>query len=162
MDNQKIQKLVDDDEDLRKLLEAHLGKPQKVELFYNIIKNKTVDGKFKKSAFSWWGFLGGAFYFFYRKIYLYAFIIIGAGILSEIFSIGSSAINGAIGIACAMSAIPSYVQKFFKDAIKSGYGDDSIANVEDKMKKFGGYNNWAIYLCIVLTIFALIGIFFVE
>lgn len=63
----------------KELLYKHLGKADKVELFYDALKRFTQNGQLKYTfTFSWYAFFFTFWYFFYRKLYLPAVAFIGA------------------------------------------------------------------------------------
>ncbi|MDD4556338.1 MAG: DUF2628 domain-containing protein [Alphaproteobacteria bacterium] len=151
MINEVKSKLIANDEELKQLLEVHLGKPKQVEKIFQLIKNHYENGRLKKSAFNIWAFLGGLFYFLYRKMYYTAGIIFVIMFISTFINVSSSAISAGMSAGCAFAALPLYLEKFFRDAEKSGYGQRPLEEVKQEMAKKGGYNNWAILLLFLVT-----------
>lgn len=162
MTNNTREKLISNDEELKQLLEVHLGKNKQVEKIFKIIKNNYKDGKVTKSFFNSWAFFGSIFYFLYKKMYIVAGFLLVAIVASEFFNIGSGAVSAAIGGACGAGAIPLYINKFFKDAEKSGYGHKEFSEVKKNMAKIGGVNHWVIPLYFIFIVFATYVLFFMD
>ena len=145
----QIEAFIRNEKEAKQLLAAHLGKPEKVDWFYDAMKKTYKDGKIKgAAAFSFWAFFGEGFYFLYRKLYGYAIsffvLLIAAGIL---FPDHASTIGTAVAVTCGFSGTTAYFTKFFKDLGKAGFGTKLLQDVENEMKILGGYNTWVLYLC---------------
>lgn len=168
MKKEFVKKLMGNEDELKQLLGLHLGKSDKVEFFYRTIKKIVVDGEIKKSAFSGWAFFGGAFYFLYRKMYIYGLMFIAAAFIPEMLSllnieainleVVENGVTMGIAVACGMTAMPTYINKFFDDAVKAGYGIKDFEDVKDEMEKLGGYNIWAIYLYFAVMILLILSV----
>ncbi|WP_127959254.1 DUF2628 domain-containing protein [Serratia microhaemolytica] len=141
--NNKLDGLSNNSDELRDLLEAHLQKPEKVDLFERAYKKFDVNGHLNFSlSWSWWAFFGGPFYFFYRKLYLIGIIVltvgfVGTGIWNMLGLFGS--------IVCGLIAKFFYIQKFRNDLLLSRYGEISPSEVKRYLTILGGYNTWAIW-----------------
>ncbi|MFV0626766.1 MAG: DUF2628 domain-containing protein [Alphaproteobacteria bacterium] len=158
--NKVREQLISNDDELRQLLEVHLGKPKQVEKHFKAIKNNYKNGKVMSGLFNVWAFFGGMFYFIYRKMYFIALAIFVATFFFEYIPLPPKYVNIAFSAFCAVTAFPFYTEKFFKDAEKSGYGQSNFEEVKEKMAKLGGVNNWAILLFILAIILVFLGSYY--
>ena len=141
---------------LREKLAIFLRKPEKVEIYAKAAEKFFNAGGRQKlkytSTWSWWGFfgsLGGAWFFLYRKIYGIFFVAlaldIGIRIFLNIFMPGSSDVwldvvwQLIFAITCAQLSKFTVIDRFSK-ALDS-----------DELENKGGVNTWGIYLAIGIT-----------
>jgi hypothetical protein len=142
------------------MLAAHLRKPEKARLFQSALSKFEINGFFRFTpTWSWWAFFGGAFYFFYRKMYLYGVAALALDILATCVAPFTALL---VAIGCAMSAKFLYCKKFLDDLGIAGYPDKPTEEVNNTLGLLGGYNNWAIIVYFGLFILKLIalGMFF--
>lgn len=149
---------------LREKLAIFLRKPEKVEIYAKAAEKFFNAGGRQKlkytSTWSWWGFfgsLGGAWFFLYRKLYGIFFVAlaldVGIRIFLNIFMPRSSGVWLGwlliFTIACAQLYKFTVIDRFSK-ALDS-----------DKLENKGGVNTWGIYLAIVMiginVIFTILG-----
>ena len=140
---------------LREKLNEFLQTPEKVEIYAKAAEKFFNAGGRQKlkytSTWSWWGFfgsLGGAWFFLYRKIYVIFFVSLALQIGLVIFlNLFTPRSNGAwiIGYLVAYAQLCAQLSKFtvidrFSKALDS-----------DELENKGGVNTWGIYLAIGIT-----------
>jgi type IV secretory pathway VirB6-like protein len=129
-------------EEVKELLSSHLHKPEKVEIYHTSLQKFFINQHLRFAAtWSWWAFFGRAFFFFYRKIYLFGLIFL----IIDIFTAATMPFIYILsGICYAIVAKYLYCKKFVDDLGIAGYSDKSRAEVTRNISLLGGYNNWAI------------------
>jgi hypothetical protein len=141
------------------LLAAHLHKPEKVPMFQGALAKFVFNGFFRFAAtWSWWAFFGGAFYFFYRKIYLYGLIALGGDIIAAYIEPFTSII---VAICCGVSAKYLYCKKFIEDLEVAGYPNKPADEVNATLSLLGGFNTWAIIIFFLLMLLKIAILFFI-
>ena len=145
--------------ELNELLEAHLQKADKVNIYAPRVKANMVNGvPVFKATWSWWAFLGGWAFFLYRKIYLVAVAFLLASIVGGVFPL----LMVLTFIIAGVSGFYFYTKKFSADLEIAGYGKKPLNEVKEKLKELGGYNSWVIWVVSILNILLLIGIFYLA
>lgn len=143
-----------------KMLEAFVGKPDDVEreIWYaNAFSKFNVNGVDSiKWIWSWWAFGGGLFFLIYRKSYAAA----GGLFLISLVS-GVVPIFGGFIVWILTGGLSTYfVYKTYKTKkleIEAAVNDEEQRIA--MMQVLGGYNQWVIWLAVVLNILVLIGAF---
>jgi hypothetical protein len=131
-------------------LASHLHKPQKAPLFQAALAKFMINGHFRFAAtWSWWAFFGGAFYFFYRKMYLYGLIALGSDIIAALTGPLTPVI---VAVCCGISAKFLYCKKFIDDLDAAGYPNEPAETVNRTLALLGGYNVWAVVVFFVVKL----------
>lgn len=134
------------DDNLNQILESHLLKPEKVEVYKNgVIKNNINDVVSFKATWSWWAFLTTWAFFLYRKMYLQAGIFFVLSVFSYMIPFG----NFVIGIICGISAMYFYTKKLDNDLKIAGYENKPLEEVRTTLSMLGGYNSWVIWVAAI-------------
>jgi hypothetical protein len=144
---------------LGNMLASHLHKPEKAPLYQAALVKFVINGFFRFAAtWSWWAFFGGAFYFFYRKMYLYGLIALGVDLVAAFIEPLASII---VAVCCGISAKYLYCKKFIDDLEVAGYPNKPASEVNNTLALLGGFNTWAVvvfflllFLKVVVLIFA--------
>ncbi len=141
-----------------KMLEAFVGKPERVLWYQNAFSKFQINGvDTMKWHWNWWGFFGGFLYLLYRKAYTPALILFLVSVtLGMIFPLG-------LIIAILAGGYSTYfVYKVYK--VQKGT-IENIINDEEKrietMREIGGYHQWVIWIYgvfISLIIFTFFGL----
>ena len=147
----------------KKMIEAFIQKPEKTEWYINAFSKFNVNGIDRIAwVWSWWAFGGSIFYLLYRKAYLGALIFFIAYIASSVVPFGGILIWILQG---GFSVYFIYLKyKSLKNEIESKIADEN-ERIET-MRQLGGYNNWAIWLGVIVNIlpfiilFSYFGVFF--
>ncbi len=139
----------------KKMIEAFIQKPEKTKWYIDAFSKFNVNGIDRVAwVWSWWAFGGGIFYLLYRKAYLGALIFFLANLVSSIVPLGGILIWILQGGFSVYFVYLKY--KNLKAEIESKIEDE---NERIKtMQQLGGYNNWAIWLGVILSILALTAI----
>ncbi|MBB5021594.1 DUF2628 domain-containing protein [Desulfurispira natronophila] len=141
-------------EELRELLSAHLGKPEKAPLFVDALEKMFINNHLTfKPTWSWWAFLFSWAYLLYRRLYLYAGLFFLANLIT-----GLVGLNIAVMIAAGISAKYLYLKKFLEDLQKAGHGRLSGYAVRKNLEQLGGYHPWVIWVMAALAVVSLLGI----
>jgi len=136
-----------------KLLNAYINTPNKFLWYRRAFKKYEEDSSSSfKWVWSWWAFLGGPLFLFYRKCYLEGFIYWGILFLSESMAKGSGIFLNAI----AGGILPFFIYKRFKKTLLEVEDFPSLEKKIKYLKIIGGSNTTALYIFIVLNIIALI------
>jgi len=143
------------DEELNELLESHLQKQEKVSVFEPRVKANMVNGiPVFKATWSWWAFFGTWAFFLYRKMYLIAGIFF---ILTAIVNTVIPILALVVPIIAGISGFFLYTKKFNDDLQIAGYGEKSLDEVKQQLQNLGGYNQWVIWVSIVIYILMIFG-----
>jgi len=145
--------------ELEELLEAHLQKADKVNIYAPRVKANMVNGvPVFKATWSWWAFLGGWAFFVYRKMYLVAVAFLVASIVGGVFPL----LMVLVFIISGVSGFYFYTKKFSTDLAIAGYGEKPLNEVKESLKNLGGYNSWIIWVVVVLNILLVIAIYYLA
>jgi len=132
------------------MIEAYIDKPEVTQWYVNAFSKYNVNGvDVMKWHWSWWAFFGSVFYLLYRKAYLAAgglFILI---IVSGIIPFGSVILWILSG-----GYAPYFVYKSYKEKrleVEEMIQDDNKRF--ETMQAVGGYNEWAIWLGVIVHVF---------
>ena len=69
---------------LWELMSIHLMAPHKVDIYKKALEKHIVNDRFIFSpTWSWWAFFGGPFYYFYRKFYKPAIVLVLIAIVAD-------------------------------------------------------------------------------
>lgn len=150
----KYEPIADDD---YQMIEAYIDKPEVTQWYVNAFKKFNVNGRsMMRWHWSWWAFFGNIFYFLYRKAYLPAavFFLLTfiAGFVPPFGWLVLLILTGGYG--------PYFVYLTYKEKRL-----EVEATVEDEDKRLetmrfvGGYNDWAIWVGIVIHFFMWISTF---
>ncbi len=140
----------------KKMIEAFIQKPEKTKWYVDAFSKFNVNGIDRVAwVWSWWAFGVGVFYLLYRKAYLGALILFLASLVSYIIPLGTILVLILQGGFSVYFVYLKY--KNLKNEIESKT-EDADERIKT-MKQLGGYNNWAIWLGVILNIMALIAIF---
>ncbi|MEN8148006.1 MAG: DUF2628 domain-containing protein [Campylobacterota bacterium] len=139
-----------------KMLEAFINKPEKTAWYKNAFSQYSVNGVAKMTwVWSWWAFFGGLFYLLYRKAYMPALILLVLIIASSFIPLG-----GLILWVLTGGLAPYFVYKTYLDRkaeIESAIQDEP-KRIET-MRAVGGYNDWAVWLAVLLHLFFWVFVF---
>ena len=139
----------------KKMIEAFIQKPEKTKWYIDAFGKFNVNGIDRVAwVWSWWAFGGGIFYLLYRKAYLGALIFFLANLVSSIVPLGGILIWILQGGFSVYFVYLKY--KNLKTQIESQIEDENERI--RTMQELGGYNTWAIWVGVILSILALIGI----
>lgn len=133
-----------------KMIEAYIDKPEVTDWYVDTFKRFNINGiDVMKWKWSWWAFFGSVFYLLYRKSYL------AAGILFILtLATGFIPFGGLILWVLTGGYAPYFVYKTYKE--KRLEVEAQIQDEEKRietMRLVGGYNDWAIWVAVVLHIF---------
>ena len=141
-----------------RMLEAFVGKPEEPErgLWYAITFAKyNVNGiDAMKWAWSWWAFMGGIFFLLYRKAYAAAGGLFLISLVSGILPFGGLIIWVLTGGFSSYFVYRVYKTK--KLEIETAQSDESQRIA--MMQELGGYNQWVIWVAVILNVIVLIAI----
>jgi len=139
----------------KKMIEAFIQKPEKTKWYIDAFGRFNVNGIDRVAwVWSWWAFGGGIFYLLYRKAYLGALIFFLANLVSSVIPLGGILIWILQGGFSVYFVYLKY--KNLKAQIESQIEDENERI--RTMQELGGYNTWAIWVGVILSILALIGI----
>ena len=133
-----------------KMIEAFINKPEKTVWYQYAFSQYSVNGVDKMMwVWSWWAFFGGIFYLLYRKAYLPALGLLALTIVSFAIPFG-----GLILWIVTGGLAPYFVYKTYqsKKAEIEAKITDEQKRIET-MRAVGGYNDWAIWLAVLLHLF---------
>ncbi len=144
------------------MIEAYIDKPEVTEWYVNAFSKFNVNGvDVMRWHWSWWAFFGSVFYLLYRKAYLAAAILFILTIVSGVIPFGSLILWILTG-----GYAPYFVYKTYKEKrveVEAVIQDE--AKRIETMRIVGGYNDWAIWVAVIVhiliwgAIFSMIGIF---
>ena len=141
-----------------KMVEAFVGKPEDPEKgfwYANSFSKYNINGvDAMKWNWSWWAFMGGIFFLLYRKAYAAAGGLFLISLVSGIIPFGGLVIWILTG-----GFSTYFVYKVFKTKkmeIESAQSDENQRIT--MMQELGGYNQWVIWLAVVLNVLVVIGI----
>jgi hypothetical protein len=139
-----------------KMIEAFIDKPEVTSWYVQAFKKFTVHGvDVMRWHWSWWAFFGNIFYLLYRKSYLAAGILFLLTLVTGVIPFG-----GLILWILTGGYAPYFVYKTYKEKrleVESMIEDES-KRIET-MRLVGGYNDWAIWVAVVIHIFIWIAFF---
>lgn len=145
-------------DETRLLLENHLKTPDKVSVYYSALSKCIVGSQLVFSpGWSWWAFFGGAFFYFYRKMYQPAFVLILLAVFLFYSPVAFASL--AINIVSALVAKYLYCRKFIMDLARSGYPERPLGEAVQSLSVLGGYNTWAVVLGIFVNFLYILGLF---
>lgn len=141
-----------------RMLEAFVGKPDEPEkgLWYaNTFAKYNVNGvDVMKWAWSWWAFMGGIFFLLYRKAYAAAGGLFLISLVSGIIPFGGMIVWVLTGGFSSYFVYKVYKTK--KLEIEAAQNDEGQRIA--MMQELGGYNQWVIWVAVILNIIVLIAI----
>jgi len=133
-----------------KMIEAYIDKPEVTEWYVDAFKKFNINGvDVMKWKWSWWAFFGNVFYLLYRKSYLAAGILFLLTLVTSFIPLG-----GLILWILTGGYAPYFVYKTYKEKRL-----EVEAQVQDEEKRLetmryvGGYNDWAIWIAVILHLF---------
>lgn len=139
-----------------KMIEAYIDKPEVTQWYVNAFKKFNINGvDVMKWHWSWWAFFGNVFYLLYRKSYMAAGILFLLTLVAGIIPFG-----GPILWVLTGGYAPYFVYKTYKEKRL-----EVEANIHDEEKRLetmrfvGGYNDWAIWVAVILHIFLWLAFF---
>ena len=133
--------------ELNQLLEAHLQKDKKVDVYQPRVEANMMNGHPTfKATWSWWAFFGTWAFFLYRKMYLVAAIFFIATVITAFIPFSSIIIMIISGI----SAFYFYTKKLNNDLNIAGVSEKPFEEVKENISKLGGYNSWVVWIAIIL------------
>jgi hypothetical protein len=142
-------------DEVRSLLDVHLKAPGKAPVYYDALSKCLINDHVVFTAtWSWWAFLGGPWYFFYRKMYKPALITLAIGFL--LFFVPIPFAGFIVCVASAVTAKYLYCKKFVKDLEIAGYPEKPASEISRSLGALGGYNSWAIWVGIIANIIGLL------
>ncbi len=133
-----------------RMIEAYIDKPEVTDWYVDTFKRFNINGiDVMKWKWSWWAFFGSVFYLLYRKSYL------AAGILFVLtLATGFIPFGGLILWVLTGGYAPYFVYKTYKE--KRLEVEAQIQDEEKRietMRLVGGYNDWAIWVAVILHLF---------
>ena len=141
-----------------RMIEAFVGKPEAPEkgLWYaNTFAKYNVNGVDAiKWRWSWWAFMGGIFFLLYRKAYAAAGGLFLISLVSGIIPFG-----GLVVWVLTGGFSPYFVYKVYKTKkleIETVQGDENQRVA--MMQELGGYNQWVIWVAVILNIIVLLAL----
>lgn len=142
-----------------RMIEAFVAKPEQPDkgLWYAMAFNKYNVNRIDTLAWkwSWWAFFGGMFFLLYRKAYAAAGGLFLITLISGIIPFGGFIVVILSGGFSTYFVYKVYVEK--KSEI------EAVELNEDKrvamMQELGGYNQWVIWVSVILNVIVLIGVF---
>ncbi len=150
-----LDKRMRESNDVRSLLLTHLGTSDKVDIYYDALR-KCIEGSrlVFTATWSWWAFIGGAFYFFYRKMTKTGlFLLIPTVVL---WFVPIPLVGLLVNIGCGVTAKYLYCKKFIGDLDIAGYPDRPAEEMHRSLARLGGYNSWAIWVAVLCYALSLI------
>ncbi len=139
-----------------RMIEAYIDKPEVTQWYVNAFKKYNINGvDVIKWNWSWWAFFGSFFYLLYRKAYLAAVVLFVLTLVIGIIPFG-----GLILWVLTGGYAPYFVYKNYKEkrAEAEAIIDDEQKRIET-MRLVGGYNEWAIWVAVIIHIFIWLAIF---
>lgn len=140
-----------------KMIEAFVNKPEKTVWYQYAFSQYSVNGVEKMAwVWSWWAFFGSVFYLLYRKAYLSALVLFILSIVSSLIPFG-----GLIVWILTGGLAPYYVYKTYQS--KKAEIEATVADEQKRietMRAIGGYNDWAIWLAVLMHAFLWISVFY--
>ena len=148
---------IDSNDYEHKMLEAFIGKPEKVAYYGEAFKKYESNGYQK--YWTWWGFFGSGFFLIYRKIYIWAVLLLSlsfiASYINPYIKLGLD-----IGIMVVLGQISPYLiynrYKKLKSEIENKTTDYQT-RIELITQKGGVVPLWKIILSFVLFIAIFVG-----
>lgn len=138
------------------MIEAYIDKPEVTQWYVNAFKKFTINGvDVMKWHWSWWAFFGSVFYLLYRKSYMAAGILFLMTLVIGIIPFG-----GLILWVLTGGYAPYFVYKTYKE--KRLEVEDHIEDEGKRletMRFVGGYNDWAIWIAVILHVFLWLAFF---
>ncbi len=140
-----------------KMIEAFVNKPEKTVWYQNAFSQYSINGVEKISwVWSWWAFFGGIFYLLYRKAYFPALGLFVLTVVSFAIPFGGLIVWIVTGGLAPYFVYKTYLTK--KAEIEAKVTDEQ-KRIET-MRAVGGYNDWAIWLAVLLHLFFWTWVFF--
>lgn len=140
---------------LWELMSIHLMAPHKVDIYKKALEKHIVNDRFIFSpTWSWWAFFGGPFYYFYRKLYKPAIVLVLIAIV--LFMVHIPLAGFLVNVASSIAAKYLYCKKFISDLDISGYPDRPRHEIIQALSKLGGYNSWAIVLGVLFNLLVIV------
>lgn len=151
---------------LRSVLESFLQTPQKLSIYQKaankffaprkILANNEIIADYSKTtklefrlSWSWWGFFGGAWFFFYRKLYALGFFVLLLSITLSIlvFVVDEKYENYLTYSSIILSCFCAVYAKF---AVIKRF--ERLLDSNADLQSSGGVSEWAIYLGIAFSV----------
>ena len=137
------------------MIEAFVNKPEKTLWYQNSFRKYQVNGIDKMSwNWSWWAFFGGVFFLLYRKAYMAALGLFVISIIASWIPLAPLIIWILTGGLSTYFVYKKYSEK--KKQIEATITDTQTRI--DTMREIGGYNNWVVWLAVIVNALLLIGI----
>jgi len=138
------------------MIEAFIDKPEVTDWYVNAFKKFHINGvDVMKWHWSWWAFFGSVFYLLYRKSYLAAGVLFVLTLVAGVIPLG-----GLILWVLTGGYAPYFVYKTYREKrheIESQVYDE--AERIKMMRIVGGYNDWAIWVAVIIHIFVWLALF---
>jgi len=137
-----------------RMLAAWVGKPEKVPFYKIAFQKFAISGNDRFGVvWSWWAFLGGFWFFLYRKAYLEALTVF----LISFFAVFIPFIGPIlVMIGVGLSAIYFLYKRYLTIKMEI----EALVEEEDKRLEFmlikGGYNSWVVWVTAIIGISVLL------
>lgn len=135
------------------MIKAYIDKPKSEDFYIDAFEAYSEGGIDQfKWKWSWWAFAGGVFFLLYRKLYIEALIFFFVSAISSMVPVVSLVVwivSGAL--------FPYLVYLRYKKGKEL-----ALAKTSDRLEQlkilrtYGGYNQWAVYLGVVINIFVML------
>jgi hypothetical protein len=144
--------------DEREAIKAYIDKEESEEFYIDAFEDYTKNGIEEfKWHWSWWAFGGGVFFLLYRKLYVEALVFFLISMISSSVPIASMIIWVASG-----GVFPYFVYKRYKKGKKMVEENISEPTKQlQALREFGGYNKWAIYAGVAMSLISLLGFLYI-
>lgn len=137
------------------MIEAFVGKPDKFSWYKKAFSQFSVNGiSTMKWNWSWWAFFGTCWFLIYRKAYLSGLVVFILFVITSWIPLTGLIISILTGGYSTYFVYKIYKVK--KDEIEKSI-DDEQKRIET-MKIVGGYNNWVVWLAIILNGLIIVGL----
>jgi len=142
-----------------RMVEAFVGKPDDPEKgfwYANAFSKYDVNGVEKMAwQWSWWAFGAGIFFLLYRKAYAAA-----GGLFLISLASGLIPFAGLVVWVLSGGFSTYFVYKVFKTKkLQIEAAQSDVNQRVNMMEQLGGYNQWALWIAVVLNVLVVIGIF---
>jgi len=134
-------------------IKAYIDKPESENFYIDAFLDYTRNGVEQfKWHWSWWALGGGVFFLLYRKLYIEALVFFLISSLASTVPVAYLIIWVVSG-----ALFPYLVFKRYKKGLEMV---EHLRSEDEKiraLREFGGYNQWAIYIGVVVNIISVIG-----
>jgi Protein of unknown function (DUF2628) len=139
-----------------KMVEAFIDKPEKLAWYKNAFERYSVSGEAKMTwVWSWWAFFGGLFYLLYRKAYMPAIWLLVLFIVASFIPFAGFVLWILTGGFAPYFVYKTYLER--KAEVEAAIQDEP-KRIET-MRALGGYNDWAIWLAVLVHLFFWVFVF---